>query len=501
MSTLLLGVDIGTQGTKTCLYRPDGTLVASAFEPSRLIEPEPGAMEQDPDEIYGSVLRTVREVIEKSGVDAGDIAALGMDGQMAGILGIDRDFNAVTPYDSWLDTRCEDQIAFMRETAGERVIRITGAPVSYAHGPKVLRWKSIFPEAYTKIDKFVLPVTYVAGRLCGLKSEAAYIDYTCLHFSGFGDVEHLCWSDELLGTFSVDRRKMPEIVSPWTIAGRLTVDAARLSGLKPGTIVCAGAGDQAATSLGAGITHPGLAFDVAGTASVFSRCTDTYAPDVAHQTVLYARCVLPGLWIPLAYIGGGGLCVRWIRDTLAAGNPAVTYDTLAAAATPLPPGSEKLMFVPHFSGRVCPNDPWVRGSFVGLSGRHGPAHMFRAVMESIGYEYALYDAILRECVRAEAEEVYVIGGGAKSALFNQIKSNILGIRYTALNTADTGSWGAAIIAGYAAGIFDDIARTADSAVHKRESYSPDSESHLAYRHFADLYPQLLTVLHDIYRSL
>ena len=501
MSAYLLGVDIGTQGTKTCLYASDGRAAASAFEPSRLIEPAPGAVEQEPDELYGSVVRTIREVLEKSGVRPSDVAALGMDGQMAGILGVDGDFNAVTPYDSWLDIRCEAEIDEMRAAAGDRIIALTGAPVSYNHGPKVLRWKKRFPEAYARIAKFVLPVTYVAGRMCGLKADEAWIDYTCLHFSGFGDVEHLKWSEELLERFGVDGRKMPAIAEPWKLVGRITADAARECGLCEGTPVCAGAGDQAATSLGAGITRPGLAFDVAGTASVFSRCTDVYAPDVENRTILCARSVLPGLWIPLAYIGGGGLCVRWIRDTLAGTDASVTYDRLAEKAESLPPGSERLLFVPHFSGRVCPNDALVRGSFAGLTTRHGRAHLYRAVLESIGYEYALYDRILRRSIGSEAQEVYVIGGGAKSPLFNQIKSDVLGVRYTALSTADTGAWGAAIIAGHCVGLYPDMAETAERMVQKTQHYTPDPERHDAYARFAALYPELLTSLRAVYRKL
>lgn len=501
MSAYLLGVDIGTQGTKTCLYSSDGALVASAFEPSQLIIPAPNAVEQDPDAMYGSVIRTIREVVEKSGVRPSEVAALGMDGQMAGIMGIGRNFEAITPYDNWLDCRCEAEIAHMKRVAGDRIIELAGAPVSYNHGPKVLRWKNQFPEVYSRIDKFVLPVTYIAGRMCGLKSEDAWIDHTCLHFSGFGDIERLQWSDELLETFSVERRRMPEIVAPWKVVGRISAEAAQECGLLEGTPVCAGAGDQAATSLGAGITRPGLAFDVAGTASVFSRCTDRFSPDVRNKTILYARSILPDLWIPLAYIGGGGLCVRWIRDTLAGTDPSVTYDRLAEEAEPLAPGSERLMFVPHFSGRVCPNDASVRGSFIGLTTSHTRAHMYRAVLESIGYEYALYDRILSECTGTQTREIYAIGGGAKSALFNQIKSDILGVRYTTLHTADTGAWGAAIVAGYAVGVYSDMAETANRAVYKAAVFDSRAEQHNAYARFAQLYPETLTALRGIYRQL
>ncbi len=496
MSAHLIGIDLGTQGTKACLFLEDGTPVAQAFEPSELISRAPGHVEQDPDALFGSVVRTIRQVMERGGVALGDVACVGMDGQMAGIMGIGADGGAVTPYDSWLDTRCEPQIERMKREAGERVIQISGAPPTYAHAPKVLWWQQERPEVYRRIRKFVLPVPYIAGRLCGFGAEGAYIDYTNLHFSGFGDVLHLNWSDELLDVFGVDGNKMPRIVEPWHTVGHLTSEAAALCGLLPGTPVAAGAGDQAATSLGAGIVRPGLAFDVAGTASVFSCCTDQYAPDVAHRTILFARSVMPDLWIPLAYINGGGLCVRWIRDALGA-----SYDELAAEAEPLPPGSEDLLFTPHFAGRVCPNDPLARGSFAGLTLRHGRGHLYRAVLESIGYEYQMYRSILAEATGLALDEVHAIGGGAKSGLFNQIKADILGIRYTTLQAADTGPLGAMIIAGRAVGLYPDIAEAASRLIRRTNTIEPNLGRHALYGRYAALYPELLDALRPIYQKL
>ena len=494
MAAYLIGIDVGTQGTKTCLYREDGTNIASAFEPSRLIEPQPGAMEQDPEEMYGSVLRTVSQVMEQGRVAPQDVAALCMDGQMAGILGIDDAFQATTPYDSWLDTRCEPEIHLMRERMAERITAVTGAPVSYAHGPKVLHWKRCFPDIYRKTRKFVLPVTYIAGRLCGLRAEDAWIDQTCLHFSGFGNAKNLCWSDELLEAFDVDGAKMPRILAPWEMVGTLTAEAASQCGLTAGTPVCAGAGDQAATAFGAGIVRSGLAFDVAGTASVFSVCTDTYTPDTENQTILYARSVLPELWIPLAYVGGGGLCLRWARDTLDGSENG--YDRLNTEAASVPPGCEGLMFVPHFNGRVCPNDPLVRGAYLGLGCRHTRAHMYRAVMESIGYEYAGYAEILRQTARPDT--VFVIGGGSRSDLFNQIKADILNIRYARLDTADTGTWGCAMLAGYAVGIYNDLAEVSARHVRITGEYLPNVETHRLYAHSCSIYPESIRALRSYY---
>lgn len=501
MDAYLIGVDIGTQGTKTCLYHQDGTLKASAFEGSKLIEPKPGAMEQCPEDMLGSVVRTIHTVMTSSGVSPEAVAAIGMDGQMAGILGIDDDFNAVTPYDSWLDTRCQPEIQIMRQEAGKQVISITGAPVSYTHGPKILRWKREYPEVYQKIAKFVLPVTYIAGKMCGLTAEDAWIDYTCLHFSGFGDVQKLCWSDDLLQTFQVDQSKMPRISAPWEVIGKLTAEFAETCGLREGIPICAGAGDQAATAFGAGIVREGLAFDVAGTASVFSCCTSVFAPDTENETILYARSVLPNLWIPLAYIGGGGLCLRWIRDILARGRSDVTYDTLSEEAAKITPGSDGLIFIPHFSGRVCPHDPYVKGSYLGLSYRHTGAHLYRAVMESIAYEYDQYRNILYNSTKITPKETHVIGGGAKSELFNQIKADVLSSTYKRLEVTDTATWGSAALAGYSIGLYAALADEVQRHALVSKVYEPCAENHDIYTHFSHVYALSIESLHTVYQEL
>lgn len=498
----LIGVDIGTQGTKTSLFDTEGDTVAEAFEASRLISPSPGVVEQDADEIYSSVLRTIKEVMEKSGVDARKIAAVGMDGQMAGIMGIDEDWTAVTRYDSWLDTRCGKYIGMIKQRAEEAVIGTTGCPVTYAHGPKVLWWMHERPEEYKKIRKFVMPVTYVAGKMTGLKARQAYIDYTHLHFSGFGDVQKLEWSDELLRLFGADKGKMPEIVEPWKIVGHIKKEAADRCGLIEGIPVAAGCGDQAATSLGVGVTHKGIAFDVAGTASVFSWCVDAYKPDVKSKTLIFARSVIPDLWIPLAYISGGGLCLKWFRDRLTGGGAGVGFDTLDSEAASVPPGSEGLVFIPHFSGRTCPNDPDVRGSWIGLNWAHTRGHMYRAVMEGIAYEYACYLNILKNLLGdVSFSSVLAAGGGAKSKVFKSIKSNVLGIPYTTLKKGDMATWGSAVTAGYGVKIYRDLKTAAGRQDGHGEPISPDIAIHEKYGKYVEIYDRIFPALGGTFESL
>ncbi len=494
-NAFLIGVDIGTQGTKASLYDADGTALSHASEPSRLIVKRPGEAEQDPDEIFTSVIRTIKQAVEAAGVSPSEIAGIGIDAQMAGIMGIDRDWNAVTPYDSWLDTKCEPYIAAMKQAGEDRIISVTGGQVTYSHGPKILWWKEKEPRIYGRIARFVVPSVYAAGRLCGLRSDQAYIDYTHLHFTGFADTGKLAWDKELLDTFAVGADKLPRICSPCEIIGGLTKEAARACGLREGTPVAAGCGDSAASSLGAGITEPGMIYDVAGTASVFSCSTAEFRPDRKHKTILYARSVIEGLWIPLAYISGGGLCIRWFRDLM-----RLSYDELQELSEAVEPGCEELSFVPHFSGRTCPNRPAVRGAFVGLGTNHSAGHMYRSILESIAYEYRLYLSILQESGLGDSiRGIYGVGGGTGSALLNQIKADVLEAPYIAMKNREAATFGSAVIAGYATGIYSGL----QFAKEKQEAaghFYPDPAKSRRYRGRASDYGEILNKMDRLYRE-
>ena len=200
--------------------------------------------------------------------------------------------------------RCQPYIEWMDKEAGDRITQLTGCPPTCDHGPKMLWWKNEQPEIYQRIAKFVMPVTYVAGRIAGLKSDQAFIDHTFIHFSGFSDAQEGTWSNELCEQFGLDQDKLPEIIDPSDVIGEVSQKAAKEFGLAPGTLIAAGAGDTAANALGAGIVFPGMLFDVAGTASVLAGCTNKFVADTKNRALLTMRSVIPGLWNPLAYIGG-----------------------------------------------------------------------------------------------------------------------------------------------------------------------------------------------------
>jgi len=502
----LVGVDIGTMGTKAAVFDESGRLLGDAFEESRLIYPRAGWVEQDMEDMYGSCLRTIKAAVEKAGIEPRQVASIAVDGQMAGIGGVAENGMASIRYDSWLDTRCEPYIDLMEREAGAAVLTASGSPPTYDHGPKILWWMHEEPEAFRRTAKFVVPSAYAAMRMSGLTAADAFIDYTQLHFSGFGDTQNLAWSEEICAAFGVPVEKLPRIVAPYDIVGKLTPEAADCAGLVPGIPVAAGAGDQAATSLGAGIVEPGQVFDVAGTASVFSACVDRRVVDTEHRTFLCARSVIRDLWVPIAYINGGGLCLKWFRDEMALGTAALreaspassggsVYALLDERAAKVSPGSDGLVFLPHFGGRVTPSDPNVRGAWVGLTWGHGLGHLYRAILEGIAYEYRCYADILAELLPdLELKEARVIGGGAKSPVWNQIKADVLGIPYVQLDRSEVAVWGSALIAGRAVGIFEDLVAAAKAFTHPVNRVQPNEDVHKCYEPYVRVYKGLFEAL-------
>ncbi len=506
--TYLIGVDLGTAGTKTAICDTEGNLIAEAYQESKLYYPKPGWVEQQPDEIYGSALRTIRECVTRSGIDPGQVAGMALDGQMAGIGSVDADWGTPTRYDSWLDTRCGVYIPRLKAHA-QRIIALSGGPPTISHGAKILWWMHEQPEVFRRIAKFVVPGGYVAGRMAGLKGEQAFIDRTYIHFSCFSDTQAGKWSEELLGLFEVDINKQPRIVDPWEIIGHVTQEAAAASGLQAGTAIAAGCGDQAAGMLGAAMASPGLVFDVAGTASVFAVCLDRFVTDIENRTLFTACLAIPNLYYALAYINGGGLNLRWFRDELAASEKAHAeaageniYQRLDRLAAEVPPGSNKLLFLPHLGGRVCPGDPHTRGLFIGLHWSHTRAHLYRAMLESVGYEYAYYLGIVCSLLpNLDFRETRVIGGGARSNIWNQIKADILGVPYVTLNREEFAVLGSAILAGYAVGVFDDLAATARRFVQTTDRVEPNMTHHAVYQPLVKAYIDLFERTKPIFDAL
>jgi xylulokinase len=494
----LIGVDLGTSATKAAIYLPDGSLVAEASQEVPVYTLRPGVVEQENEDFYTSAANTVRQCMQSSGVEPRQVAAIAFDSQMAGIGTIDEDFKPATRFDSWLDMRCQPYIEELERRAGELVTQMTGCPPSCNHGPKMLWWQHERPEEYAKIARFVTPAGYVAGRMAGLKAEQAFTDYTFIHYSGACDSQAIVWSGELAEQSGIDIERLPRIVLPWEVIGEVDEQAGRGFGLAPGTPIAAGCGDTAACALGAGVVRPGMLYDTAGTAAVLAACTDRMVADRKHRALLSMHSVIPGLYHPLAYIAGGGLALRWFRDQFyntwqgkVQPSEDDLYEKMIGMALEAPPGAEGLLFSPHLGGRICPAAPEMRGAWLGFSWGHSQAHFLRAVLESIAYEYAYYLKIIVENTpELRLLETRAVGGGARSLMWNQIKADVLNVPYRRLSRAEFGTWGCALVAGKAAGLFDDLAAKAEQTTQAvgeaiqpnpavREVYAERVEAYIA----------------------
>ena len=504
----LIGVDLGTSSTKAALFQIDGKMVAESAVDVPIFYPEPGVVEQENEDFYRTAAQTVQNCIRESKIDPREITAIAFDSQMAGVGAIDENFESVSRFDSWLDMRCEPYIKYLEENFGELITTLTGCPPTCDHGPKILWWQNERPEEYKQIAKFVMPGGYVTGKMAGLKAEQAFIDHTYVHFSALSNALEGNWSKEICDKTGVDMDRLPRIVEPWHVVGEVTDQAASDFGLAPGTVIAAGCGDTAAGALGAGIVKAGMVFDTAGTASVLAGCTEQFAPDIKNRALLTMRSVIPGLWHPLAYIAGGGQALTWFRDQFFDAQHGVLrkeeemYTYMEELAEEAPLGADDLYFSPHLTGRICPATPEMRGAWVGFSFSHNRGHFYRAILESIAYEYAYYLQILEELIpRLNLTEARAIGGGARSGFWNQIKADVLGVPYVRLDRSEFGTWGSAMIAGKAAGIFDDLAQVAyEHAQPAGSPIPPNQDRHQQYRKHVANYIQLQKILADTFRD-
>lgn len=491
MAELLVGIDLGSQSTKTAVYDLRGSTVAEAVVDTPLTWAGPHSVEQDPEDFHRAALRTIRDCVSRARLDPRSVAAIGVSGQMAGVLGVGADGLPTTPYDSWLDARCSTEADFLAQTAGDLIAERTGCAVMIDHAPKMRWWSRHHPDVFARTAKFLVPSAYVAARLTGLSVSDAYLDRTHLHFTGLGDAARCEWSEELVAAVGVPLKKLPRIIDPADLVGGLTRAAASASGLVAGTPVAAGLGDTAAGLLGAGIVEPGQLLDTAGTASVLAICVDRFRPDTGTRTLIAMQGALPGQWISLSYLAGGSL-ITWLQRVLTSRVDSKTLSLLLNDAAAVPAGSSGLLFCPYIGGRILPSAPAAAGGWIGLDFHHGRGHLMRSVLESVAFEYAGYLSVALELFPGlEPREARVIGGGAQSGLWNRIKASVLGLPYMRLGRENFTCWGAALVAGKAVGAVDDLREAALRSTRVEHVEAPDENEHALYSELALHYRALV----------
>jgi xylulokinase len=450
----VLGIDVGTSVVKAGVFTLDGRMHAAAGRPVVLRQFGSGRVEQDLDDLYRAAAEATRSCLSGSAFPADRIGAMAVAGQMAGVGVVDAKHRPLAPYDSWLDTRCGGIVDELSGRLASRITATAGCAPTISIGPKMLWWRRYHPDVCHEAAAFVTAAGYVAGRAAGLPGGRAFIDPSYLHFTSVADVGRGTWDEDLGQAAGIDPDLLPAIVESATIIGELSSRTATDFGLSAGTPIAAGCGDTAASALGSGVTAAAQAFDIAGTAAVFGICLPTFAPDTTHGTLMTMRAALPGRWYSLAYVGGAGQLIEWVCREIF-GHPVVedaSYAQLGAAAAEVAPGSDGLVLSPHFSGRVAPVAPALRGAVIGLSPIHHRAHLARAALESIAFEYRRYADVAQILVPGSSiDEVVGTGGGSRSRVWNQIKADVLGSPYRPVTGIEAGTRGAALVAMAALG--------------------------------------------------
>jgi xylulokinase len=503
----LIGIDLGTTTAKCAVYDTGGAVVAEATQDMVIRYPTPGQAEQEAMDFYTVSCALIRRCLDAASFDPAEVAAIGIDSQMGGIMSVDEHVDPVTYFDTPLDSRCAAENVAMHERLGDRILALNGSIATY--GPKILYWKRR-PE-WRRIARFLQPSAFVAGKLAGLAGEEAYIDETFLCFSGLSDLEHSRWSDELCRDLDVDMNKLPRIVKSDSLIGELCADASADTGLPQGIPIAAGCGDQSAGFVGAGILTSGQMVDVSGTACILAARVPKYRFDARHRTLACLKSALgEGYFLLSVVLGGrthnwfveqfGGSDGRDSAVVNAGGESA--YERLDREAERIAPGSEGLVSINYLQGRFFPPDPYQRGLFVGHTWAHTKAHFYRSILESIAYDHYLTREIISELLPdLELGTVTAIGSGAQSRLWLQIKADVLQATYQTLARSDLATLGSAVIAGCAVGLFKDAASLAERLTRPERVVEPRAGEQKRYLPYVAIYRELFPTLKETYRRL
>lgn len=491
----LLGIDVSTTGAKALLIDQTGSVISSATTPLTLFTPRPLWSEQDPREWWQGIVQSIRAVLAQAGIPGSSVSAIGLTGQMHGLVLLDEHAEVLRPAILWNDQRTGAQCDEIRSRLGkERLIQITGNDALTGFtAPKILWVQQNEPEIYANGRHILLPKDYVRLKLTG--------EYAMDKADGAGtilfDLKARNWSSEVLAALEIPAEWMPPTYEGPEITGFVSRQAAEETGLAEGTPVVGGGGDQAAQAVGVGAVQPGIIALTLGTSGVVFATTPSAF--IEPQGRLHAFChAVPGRWHFMGVMLSAAGSLQWHRDELA---PSMKFDDLVAEAQEIPPGSEGLLFLPYLTGERTPYpDPLARGAWVGLTVRHGRAHLTRAVLEGVAFGIKDIFTLIQQAGLGEIQQVRVSGGGAKSPLWQQIIADVLGVELVTVNTTEGAAFGAALLAGVGARVFEDVSAACETTIRITGSTRLSAASQI-YQDYYPLYQALYPALRPEFQSI
>ena len=502
-NTLLMSVDLGTTFIKVGVYDAGSACVACAVSAVKSDTPSPGVFIQRGDDIFESVVECIKLSCGQLGERSGNVAAIAFTGQMAGFIGVDKNWNDITTWSCSLDSRYMPYAVRQLETLKDDFLKISGANDPQM-APKYEWFKTEFSEEAKKIAKYMSLSSYVLGRLGEVPIENAVIAKSYLQWTGLADVKNGAWSPKLCDAVKMDRSHLPNIVEANEICGRLSKTIAKSTGLTAGIPLVAGAGDKAAGCLGAGIVDPGQMIFEASSYGAITCCIDTFQMDTEKRRYDIVPSPIPGYFFAMHYIAGSGITLDWFIKTFGDGKTDIgkLFQDIDSKVEKIKPGCEGLMAIGLLGGSSQPLDGALRGMWMGFNWSHKKEHFYRALLESYSYDFTYtierFEDIFREYTM---DKIKVIGGGAKSRVWTQMNADVAGKTYQHLDRDDIALWGAAIMSGNAVGVFADMKETAISHVNIKQEFYPNMEQHRLYKPFLSLYKKYTVDMRGYFRQV
>jgi xylulokinase len=488
----LLGIDVGTGGTRAVLTDRRGEIVSSATcEHVPFASPKIGWAEQAPQDWDRATGSAVKQSIAAAGINSGDISAVGLAGQMHGAVLLDEQDTVLRPALIWCDQRTQAQCDWLNAKLGERkIIELTCNPALTNFTLTKLLWvHDNEPDIWKRFRRVLLPKDYVRFRLTGEHAmDVAEASGTLML-----DVAHRRWSEEMMAAAELPMSCLPKLYESPEICGRISEAGAMHTGLKVGTPVVAGAGDQAGGAVGMGIVRAGTVSATIGTSGVVFAATDSPAMDRRGRVHTFCHAV-PGRWHVMGVTQAAGLSFRWFRDLLRTASSDLNYDDLTREAATVPPGSDGVLWAPYLMGERTPHlDPNARGTLTGLAASHTRAHVTRAILEGVAFSlkdtFSLFDEM-----HVPVRTVRLGGRGARSPLWRQIQADVYGHEAEILTAEEGAAYGAALLAGVGAKFWSSVDEACDAVVKVQQRVPPNPDDMKAltiqYENFRRLYPAL-----------
>lgn len=486
-----LGIDIGTGGSRALLIDAQGKVIAGFTAPHEDIKMERAMWaEQRPENWWDAAQKAVQGVLKAAGIKGEEVKAIGLSGQMHGLVLLDSANQVIRPSLIWCDQRSQPQVDFINQTVGKaNVVAHTANPMLTGFTlPKLLWVRDNEPANFEKARKMLLPKDYVRYMLTG----EHVTEVSDASGTGLLDVVTRRWSTPMMERLKLDSSLLPEVKESAEVSGVITKAAAKATGLKEGTPVVGGAGDQAASGVGNGIVKPGVASCTIGTSGVVFAALDRPQYDPAGRVHTFCHAV-KGKWHVMGVTQGAGLSLQWFRNTL---SPGTEYDAFMTEAQTAPPLSHGLYWLPYLMGERTPHlDPIARGGWLGLTAKHNRADMIRAIVE--GVSYSLRDCLsVIESMGVDAHTIRASGGGAKSLFWRQMLADIFHRGISTLENTEGSAYGAALLA--LSGEFGSVEATCEATVREADCLIPNVHEAAAYERGYEVYSVLYPTLKPVF---